>query len=516
MLVSVPGPSIESMFDGSLPEIGGMRTLTDRELITAAAGWGRAENAAAARKLAAMAELFRRRTGCDDATDRHHWFVDPEASAVSELAAAQNITESLAMFQTHRAVMLADRLPQVGALFTAGLISDQLVRTIVGRTALITDPTLMAAVDADLATQIATWGPKSANKTTAAIDAIVETHDPAARRRVKDAENERDVQFGFLSDAAGFMTLWARMYAPDGAALEQRVTDLAHSVCPDDPRTADERRNDALAAIATGTPIRCECDNPDCPTTSNSQPTKDVTIHIVTTDHTLTHAQNNPTAAEARTISRRLGRSRAGARKAHARNGMPTPAAPHPNPTTDPQPRSKNSSAAATSPAASPAATNPPTPPTSTTPSPTPTDPPARPTSKPSAENTTSSKPSGPAPPAGPTTNSPTAPSCGPPPAATPTPPTPAAPCCSPPCAPPPHPHPNHPPPNQTRTAASTCPNAATPAPKTAPAASTPNANSTTTSPPNATNPHPSDGCDDIRRPAGSAPVWMTKRPSKT
>ncbi|BBZ06489.1 hypothetical protein MDOR_06580 [Mycolicibacterium doricum] len=76
------------MFDGSLPEVGDLRALGDAELVAAAGGWTRVESAAAARKLAVMAEVFRRRTGLDDATDRNNWFVDPEASAVSELAAA--------------------------------------------------------------------------------------------------------------------------------------------------------------------------------------------------------------------------------------------------------------------------------------------------------------------------------------------------------------------------------------------------------------------------------------------
>ncbi|WP_216636379.1 DUF222 domain-containing protein, partial [Mycobacterium sp. IS-1496] len=287
------------MFDGSLPEIGDFSALSDAELVAASAGWGRVESAAAARKLAAMAEVFRRRTGCEDAADRNNWFVDPDANAISELAAAHNITESLAMGQTHRAVMLGDRLPRVAALFAAGLVSDLLVRAIVARTALITDPTLMAAVDADLAAQITAWGPKSQKKTVAAIDAIVEIHDPGALRRIKDCEKDRDVQFGFLSDAPGFMTVWARMYAPDGAAFEQRVTDMTHTLCPDDPRTAEERRNDAMAAVATGTQLHCECDHPDCPaTTGDARPAKDVVMHVITTQDTLTQAQDLSAAGD--------------------------------------------------------------------------------------------------------------------------------------------------------------------------------------------------------------------------
>ncbi|WP_193048178.1 DUF222 domain-containing protein, partial [Mycolicibacterium baixiangningiae] len=131
------------MFDGSLPEIGAFSALSDAEIVAASAGWGRVESAAAARKLAAMAEVFRRRTGIDDAADREDWFIDPETSVLSELAAAHHITDRLASAQTHRGVLLANRFPHVAALFEAGLISDLLIRAIVYRTYLITDPDAM-------------------------------------------------------------------------------------------------------------------------------------------------------------------------------------------------------------------------------------------------------------------------------------------------------------------------------------------------------------------------------------
>ncbi len=55
------------MFDGSLPEIADLASLTDAALVDAAGGWARAENAAGARKLAVMAEIFSRRTRLDAA-----------------------------------------------------------------------------------------------------------------------------------------------------------------------------------------------------------------------------------------------------------------------------------------------------------------------------------------------------------------------------------------------------------------------------------------------------------------
>ena len=51
------------VFDGSLPESADLASLSDAALLVAAGGWARVENAACARKLAVLAEMFARRTG---------------------------------------------------------------------------------------------------------------------------------------------------------------------------------------------------------------------------------------------------------------------------------------------------------------------------------------------------------------------------------------------------------------------------------------------------------------------
>ena len=145
-----------------------------------------------------------RRTGLP-ADERELWWVDPEAAVVSELAAAQNIRQGLALAQTHRGVALRDRLPRVAALFEAGLINDLLVRTIVWRTYLINDTEAIAKVDADLADQVLAWGALSVKKTEQAIDALVEE---------------------------GFTSLWARLYAPDAAVLERPVPKISNAASP--------------------------------------------------------------------------------------------------------------------------------------------------------------------------------------------------------------------------------------------------------------------------------------------
>jgi hypothetical protein len=80
------------------------------------------------------------------------------------MAAAVNVSQGMALHQTHRGVALRDRLPAVAALFEAGVVSDLLVHTIVWRTALITGEEAMAKVDAALADRIAGWGARSVKK----------------------------------------------------------------------------------------------------------------------------------------------------------------------------------------------------------------------------------------------------------------------------------------------------------------------------------------------------------------
>ena len=283
-----------------LPEIADLAALYYASLVDAAAGWSRTENAACARKLAIISELFARRTGLP-AGERENWWVDPQAAVGAELGAAQGISTWMALAHAHRGVVLADRLPKVAALFEAGVISELLVRVIEYRTALITDPDAMAAVDELLADHVGRWGPLSANKTEQAIDAIVDQVDPGALRRSRKTFCRRDVQFGSPNDEAGFTILWARMYAPDAAVLKKRVEEMVHGVCDDDPRTRGERRTEALAALAAGIrELACECGNADCRGAQrHATPPAAAVIHVVA-DADAVEAARTETAGTAR------------------------------------------------------------------------------------------------------------------------------------------------------------------------------------------------------------------------
>ena len=268
------------MFDGSLPEIPDLASLTDAELVDAAGGWVRAENAACARKVAVLAEMFARRTGLP-AGDRELWWIDPQAAVAAEMGAAVNVSQGMALHQTHRGVALRDRLPKVAALFAAGLVSDLLVRTIVWRTYLIADEEAMAAVDAALADRVTGWGVLSVAKTEAAIDALVEQHDPGALRRSRESASGRTVEFGSPSDVAGTTSMWARLNAPDAALIEASVEELARSVCDADPRSINERRADALFAAVNHTAMVCGCGQSDCPGPAHDKTAKNAVVYVV-------------------------------------------------------------------------------------------------------------------------------------------------------------------------------------------------------------------------------------------
>jgi hypothetical protein len=271
----------ECMFDGLLPRIADLRSLSDAELVDAIGGVTRAENAACALKVAAMAELFCRRSRLENAEDRDSWWVDPDAAVAAEIGAAGAISQGLALSQTHRGVALRDRLPNIAALFEQGAISDLLVRTIVWRTALITTPGAMDRVDLELAERVTRWGALSEKKTEQAIDELVDRIDPGALRHSRSGGSGRGVQFGSPSDEPGFTTMWARVYATDGVAIEQCVDDKARSVCDADPRTLDERRADALAPAITGTGLACACGQPDCDGATRERPAKNAVVYVV-------------------------------------------------------------------------------------------------------------------------------------------------------------------------------------------------------------------------------------------
>ncbi|HEX3284031.1 MAG TPA: DUF222 domain-containing protein, partial [Mycobacterium sp.] len=170
-----------------------------------------------------------------------------------------------------------------------------------------TDDHAMAAVDAALAQRITGWGALSIAKTEAAIDALVDEHDPAALRRSREAASSPTVEFGSPADVAGTTSMWARLSSPDAALIDQRLDEMAHSVCPDDPRGIGERRAKALFAAVTHTALACTCGQPDCAgATSDTRHPKNAVVYVIAEQKTLdaAHAEtqaSTPATTEATT-----------------------------------------------------------------------------------------------------------------------------------------------------------------------------------------------------------------------
>ena len=93
---------------------------------------------------------------------------------------------------------------------------------------------------------------------------------------------------------AGLAGVWAQLHATDGVALDQKLDGLAHTVCAADPRSKQQRRADALAALIAGLPeMRCECGSPDC-SAAQRRPATDVVIHVLAEQATIVGDSQSP------------------------------------------------------------------------------------------------------------------------------------------------------------------------------------------------------------------------------
>ncbi|WP_156766896.1 HNH endonuclease signature motif containing protein, partial [Mycobacterium sp. E796] len=68
---------------------------------------------------------------------------------------------------------------------------------------------------------------------------------------------------------------------------DKRLTALAATVCPHDPRSREQRRADALGALAAGADrLGCRCGRPDC-AAGKRPPAGPVVIHVIAEQATL-------------------------------------------------------------------------------------------------------------------------------------------------------------------------------------------------------------------------------------
>lgn len=242
----------------------------------------RAESAAIARRLAAVGELYARRSV--QWAERELWCADPFDAVAAEVSAAQNISRGRAGTQIRYGRELRERLPLVAGVFATGGIDFRMVATIIARTSNVTDEAI-AGVDAALAAQAPRWLKLSVPKLSDRIDWWIAKFDADGVRVPSDVEKGRYVEVG--PTVPGMGGIWANIHATDAAAFDQRLDALAATVCAEDPRTKAQRRADAVGALAAGAlRLMCQCGAGQCPSVGVPAPAS-VVVHVLAEQTTI-------------------------------------------------------------------------------------------------------------------------------------------------------------------------------------------------------------------------------------
>ncbi|MCV7430603.1 HNH endonuclease signature motif containing protein [Mycolicibacterium bacteremicum] len=259
-----------------------LRGLSDEALTSAITAETQAEAAAAARRLALIAEATAR--WCDDEDDASALkLIDGWAHAKAQVGAACNLGPHGANTQMRIGVALRERLPRTAAVFGTGAISAKVISAITWRTHLVTDPDALASIDAGIAENAHGFGMLSENALTAAVDFWVHKYDPLAVIRSKTAAKDRYIEFGDKDDPDGVVSFWGRMRTTDAKITDARADELADGVCANDPRTKRERRVDAIAALAAGADrLTCLCGDSSCAGSGKDPRSGAVTIYVLT------------------------------------------------------------------------------------------------------------------------------------------------------------------------------------------------------------------------------------------
>ena len=255
---------------------------SDAGLIDAMGTAARAESAAIAQRLAAVGELYARRTV--EWEGRELWCADPFEAVAAEVSAAQNISRGRAGSQIRYSRELRERLPKVAAAFAAGEIDFRMVSTIINRTSNVTESAIVD-VDAALARLVPKWMKLSNSKLADRIDHWIAKFDADGVRVPAEVDEQRYVEVGPTTPGMG--GIWANIHATDAAAFDQRLDALAATVCTHDPRTAMQRRSDAVGVLAAGADrLMCMCGSPDCAAFGGGGAVP-VVIHLLTEETTV-------------------------------------------------------------------------------------------------------------------------------------------------------------------------------------------------------------------------------------
>jgi hypothetical protein len=268
-------------------------TLDEASVLAEMSAAQRAERSAVARRLFAAGRLCQLRMSEVAQDQRLNWCIDNWEAVAAEIGAEMGISRRRASVHMEYGLALLERLPKVGAALAAGDVDFRVVAVVVFRTGLITDPDVLAAIDTALARSAPRWNALPHRKIAEYIDWRVRELDPAAQRTARQSKVDRHIEIGPGQD--GVATVWGSVLAPDAAALDRRLDQLAATVCPGDTRTKQQRRADALGALTAGaSALACDCGSPNCPAADAAAEPGQIVIHLVAEAETVTGGGATP------------------------------------------------------------------------------------------------------------------------------------------------------------------------------------------------------------------------------
>ncbi|WP_167333410.1 HNH endonuclease signature motif containing protein [Nocardia concava] len=183
-------------------------------------------------------------------------------SAATEIGVALKMSQRSADNLINIGLDLEHRYPTTARAFAAGRIDLAQVRAI--RETLTNVPEdLLTELEPKIAAYAENADPQRVRRT--ARRWITEADPEGQAKRRKDAEAGRYVSVNAADN--GTTVVDAVLPAVGGRTLFEKLREMACTqVCSEDPRTQNQRRADALVALADGTGrLTCQCGREDCP-----------------------------------------------------------------------------------------------------------------------------------------------------------------------------------------------------------------------------------------------------------
>jgi len=268
--------------------------LAPTELMVVIADSQRQESMVMAQRMAAVAELLAQRTEevYREDPDPGFMFVTGFHRTAAEVGAAMNLSPAAASVVVSHAHTLQERLPKVAAVLAMGDTDWRTVQLIISRTEFVSD-SLIGRIDERMADRIVKWQCWSRKRIINAVDAAVRTIDPDAIRERIRCEDKR--RFDVIALGDGTAKLHGIVAAETGVVFDNRVAEVANGVCRDDPRTRDQRRADAIKAIAEQRALICQCDNPSCPNkVDGGTPATRIVVNMIAGSETVLGGGDDP------------------------------------------------------------------------------------------------------------------------------------------------------------------------------------------------------------------------------